>query len=121
LGGNELFLGSFPTQTQAYQATRIAVDKGTEIEANIAEARLEDLRSVPIEAVIEAREQKYDTNVHEFSIHEYALQQIRYEAGLVRLGVLSIPAQQKEASRPRKKKRKGTPRKVDLNNHCYID
>jgi hypothetical protein len=121
LGGNELFLGSFPTQTQAYQATRIAVDKGTEIEANIAEARLEDLRSVPIEAVIEAREQKYDTNVHEFSIHEYALQQIRYEAGLVRLGVLSIPAQQKEASRPRKKKRKGTPRKVDLDNHCYID
>lgn len=129
LGANELFLGKFPTQLQAYQATRSAVGEDVEFETDVAKANLADLQAVPVEAVIEAREKHYDPYVHEFSIHEYALQQIRHEAGLIRLmesqtqegnGVPEAPVEPVEVPRPTKK-RKGTPRKVDLIKHCYID
>lgn len=132
LGGNELFLGSFPTQTQAYQATRIAAGEDVEIETDLRKARLADLRAVPIEAVISATEKNCDPTVHDFSLHHYTMDQIRYEAYRSELeakeqaensfseGKMESIGAAPPSQSPRKK-RKGTPRKVDREKCCYMD
>jgi len=58
------------TQRQAYQVRRIAPGKEVEIESSIHMAQMMDLHAVSIEAVIEAREKQYKSNLHEFSLHE---------------------------------------------------
>lgn len=127
--GNSLFLGSFPTQTQAYQATRIAAGEDVEIETDLRAARLEDLRAVPIEAVVQAQEEQYKPSIHDFSLHHYSLDQIRYETYQVQQraeGANSSEMQSKvvadknAADPPRKNKRKGKPRKVDMAKRCYV-
>jgi len=132
LGGNELFLGTFPTQTQAYQATRIAAGEDVKMETDERTARLKDLHAVPIEAVIETKEKHYKPEVHEFSLHDYSLQKIRYEAYRIQMeGQQQDETNDSESQTEMqaesivavssKKKRKGAPRKVDLEKHCYID
>ena len=130
LGGNEVLLGTFPTQHHAYQATRIASGENVEMETDLRKARLKDLQAVPIEAVTEAKEKQYNPAIHDFSMHDYSLQQIRYDDYLSRTGMGgeenvenggSEAASDNASQPPRGKKRKGAPRKVDLEKHCYID
>lgn len=128
VGGNEVFLGTFPTQHQAYQATRIASGENVEMETDSKKARLNDLQAVPIESVIDAKEKQYNPAVHDFSIHDYSLQQIRYDDYLSRTGMGAEENVENGGSEdadiaqpPKRKKRKGAPRKVDLEKHCYID
>jgi hypothetical protein len=134
LGGNERFLGSFPTQTQAYQATRIAAGENIQIETDLRKAQLADLLAVPIAAIIDAFEKEYVPSIHEISIHDHSLQRIRHEAYCSQLEAqqraekgdskrqedfsVSVAA---PPPRPRKNKWKGTPRKVDLVRQCFID
>ena len=131
LGGNEIFLGLFPTQTQAYQATRVAAGEDIQIETDLRKAQLADLLAVPIEAIIDAKEKQYVPAIHDFSIHEYSLQQIRHEAYLTQLEAQQR-AEKGDSDRqassvsviappPRKNKRKGTPRKVDLGKKCFVE
>lgn len=120
LGGNELFLGKFPTQTQAYQATRVAAGEDIQIETDVRKAQLKDLHSVPIEAAISAVENDYDPSVHSFSLHRHTMDKIRYEAYQTTLKAQQESKDGDSASQkqpkavtapPRKSKRKGTPRK----------
>jgi len=89
LGGNDLFLGSFSTQTQANAAAEIALetaeDEGADgdkavarndLPTNEALARAADLRSVRLEESVAAVEKEW-TPERNFSLHNWTMQQIR--------------------------------------------
>jgi hypothetical protein len=77
--GSEIFLGAFPTQTQAYQATRIAmgVDDG-HIERDVNKARMLDMQATSMEAVVDAFEKQYVPSIHAFSLHNYTIQRLNH-------------------------------------------
>jgi hypothetical protein len=135
LGGNDVFLGKFPTQTQAYQATRLATGENTNMETDLRKARLADLQALPLEAIIEATEkQRNPKNKNSFSIHEWSLQHIRRAAYLESINqsetgfeaasdpdiasTRQMHSVDNTGQKPRNK-RKGVPRKVDLVTHTY--
>jgi hypothetical protein len=135
LGANDVFLGKFPTQTQAYQATRLAAGENINMETDLRKARLADLQALPLEAIIEATEkQRNPKNKNSFSIHDWSLQNIRRAAYLESINqsetgseAASVPnvASTRQMNtvdntgQNARNKRKGVPRKVDLDSHTY--
>lgn len=149
MGGNEIILGTFPTQTQAYQASRIAAsasghedDMVQPMETNLRNAQLADLQAISIDSVIAVVEKEYDPIIQKFCLHEWAMQLIRRRAYLQRVeekqdlayttrtrneaddifnDMACASGDVKAAGRPRKNKHKNVPRKIDRASMRFID
>lgn len=75
MGGNDVFLGSFPTQTQAYESTRLT--EGQEIEVDNVTSRAADLHAVPVETIIDAVEKHWNPAIHTFTVHNWSVDMAR--------------------------------------------
>jgi hypothetical protein len=132
LGANDVFLGSFPTQTQAYQATRLAAGEDIKMETDLQKARLADLAALPLESIVNAMEKQWNPKTNKpFSLHDWSLQKIRHavyieavrksEAVSDRDHASTMQVHSKENSGQKARtKRKGIPRRVDLVTCTYI-
>ena len=79
MNGNPVFLGSFPTESQAWLATRKARgEANVEVPKTLLDAQHVDLQAVSMEAVIDAYESQYDPAIHTFSLHSWTLAKINY-------------------------------------------
>ena len=79
MNGNQVFLGSFRTESQAWIATRKANgENNLEMPKTLFEAQQEDLLAVPMESIIDAYETYYDPAVHAFSLHNWTLAKINH-------------------------------------------
>jgi len=77
--GNYMFLGNFPTQTQAHQALIKATGgSDTSVETDLDKAMCMDLVSIPMEDIISAFEEQYNPLTHSFSIHKWTLDKVSH-------------------------------------------
>ncbi|KAI2500021.1 hypothetical protein MHU86_14476 [Fragilaria crotonensis] len=67
MNGNQVFLGSFPTESQAWLATRKAREANVEVPNTLLEAQQADIQGVSMETIIDAYEAHYDPTVNGFS------------------------------------------------------
>ena len=121
MNGNPVFLGSFPTESQAWLATRKARGENVEMPKTFVDAQHLDLQAVSMEAVIDAYESQYDPAVHTFSLHSWTLAKINYycymreklsaETRTCQKGT-APKYERRSAKADRKSKRKGHPRKL---------
>uniref|UniRef100_A0A7S2UET3 Uncharacterized protein n=1 Tax=Attheya septentrionalis TaxID=420275 RepID=A0A7S2UET3_9STRA len=98
MGGNDVFLGLFPTQTQAFDAIQLALRDDTpgrkqdvllrttkkQHAGGGTIAHLKDMEAVSIESLIHAREQ-HSQPTEKFSLHEWTMQLIRHKTYLEEL------------------------------------
>uniref|UniRef100_A0A7S1YIX4 Uncharacterized protein n=1 Tax=Grammatophora oceanica TaxID=210454 RepID=A0A7S1YIX4_9STRA len=75
----ELFVGTFPTQTQALQASRAAMQVSDEVERDVEKARRIDLKGITIDHVIAAFETQYIPSEHSFSLHRWTLEKANHD------------------------------------------
>ena len=94
INGNSMFLGSFATQTQAYQATLLAtategnpssipppattIPPPADVEPNLIKAKAMDILSIPMENIIMAFEKQHDPSIHSFSLHKWTLEKVSH-------------------------------------------
>mmetsp|Transcript_12418 Transcript_12418/g.28745 ORF Transcript_12418/g.28745 Transcript_12418/m.28745 type:complete len:150 (-) Transcript_12418:771-1220(-) len=76
--GNDVFLGSFPTQTQAWIATRKAVGENIPEIPDLESAQVADLQAVSMEEIIDTYEANHNPAIHNFSLHEWTLGTINH-------------------------------------------
>jgi hypothetical protein len=122
MNGNPVFLGSFPTESQAWLATRKARgEANVEVPKTLLDAQHVDLQAVSMEAVIDAYESQYDPAIHTFSLHSWTLAKINFYCYMREKQNSENPAKQnctapnnerRKAKPERKSKRKGYPRKL---------
>jgi hypothetical protein len=122
MNGNPVFLGAFPTESQAWIATRKARgEANVEMPKTLLDAQHLDLQAVSMEAVIDAYESQYDPAVHTFSLHSWTLAKINYYCYMREKQNAENHANQKNVppkhgprnvKTDRKNKRKGHPRKL---------
>jgi len=120
MNGNQVFLGHFPTESQAWIATRKALgEENLSLTETEQGARYDDLHAVSLEHVIDAYENKCDHEEHNFSLHDWTIQKVKHigylktktEYNQQRGDGFQQPSVQTNIKR-RKSKRKGLPTKV---------
>jgi Tfp pilus assembly protein FimT len=123
MNGNQVFLGSFPTESQAWLATRKAAgEEHVDMPTNRLDAQHVDLQAVSMEAIIDAYETQYDPAVHTFSLHNWTLTKINHHCYMRekqrvnndKRGQANTTTQRAvpKQAKDRKGKRKGLPRKL---------
>jgi hypothetical protein len=124
MSGNQVFLGSFPTESQAWIATRKASGEASvEMPRSKQEAQLMDVKAMSMATLIDAHERQYDSEVHTFSLHDWTVAKINHDCclrdkrALQEEGRVSRVVAPKES---RKSKRKGLPRRYDVQAHSFV-
>jgi hypothetical protein len=122
MNGNQVFLGSFPTESQAWLATRKAKGEASvEVPKTLLEAQQADIQGVSMETIIDAYEAHYDPAVHGFSLHNWTVAKINHYCYMRDKLRSEIEARHKKPEQgavrlppqvERKSKRKGQPRKL---------
>mmetsp|Transcript_15927 Transcript_15927/g.23430 ORF Transcript_15927/g.23430 Transcript_15927/m.23430 type:complete len:460 (-) Transcript_15927:829-2208(-) len=115
MNGNQVFLGYFPTESQAWIATRKALgEEDLILPETEHDARYDDLQAVSLENIIDAYETHSDPEVQSFSLHDWTVEKVKH------IGYLKTKCeynqQQSKGIEPsttkRKRKRKEFPTKV---------
>jgi hypothetical protein len=117
MNGNQVFLGSFPTESQARLAIKKAKgESDVEIPQTLNEAFQVNLQSVSMEAIIDAFEANYDPAVHNFSLHNWTLAKINHYCSQQDNKGARPPLQNDfihiQLNSHRVSKRKGIPRRI---------
>jgi len=118
MNGNQVFLGSFPTESQAYIATRKATgDQSAVMPKTALDAHHCDLEAVSMESIIDAYEAQYDPTVHTFYLHKWAIGKINHHFYVMEKRAREEPSSQQPKTQStlkkleRKSKRKGVPKR----------
>lgn len=131
LNGNDVFLGSFSSQTKAWVATRKAVGLRND-DGGVEQGQNADLEAVSMEDIIDTYESKYNAALHTFSLHRWTQEKLNhhyYEQGLSKLD--EEEEGQEDNKKPRiqlltsfssrgKKRKQSQPRRVDPANKKYV-
>lgn len=122
MNGNQVFLGSFPTESQAWLAIRKSKgEANVEVPQTLLEAQHADIQGVSMETIIDAYEAHYDPAIHTFSLHNWTVAKINHYCYMREKLRSEVEARQKKPEQgsvqpqprvERKSKRKGRPRKL---------